>query len=156
MKIYKTSNFNKAVNKVMCNFTPLNAPKRLDVQSLIDDVLNLHFKDDTLQAEESDIATRLQDYAFYDLKLIDVSQIQSVDSVKYAPVDISKDNIKLNLEQIRKTGKYPPIVLDIMGYVIDGYHRIFALKKLGCNQVWAYVSDKTTYSDPNEGYDDEN
>ena len=159
MKIYKTSEFEKcikeAMGKINCNFAPLNAPTRIDVQSLITDVLNLHFKDDTLQAEESDIGIRLQDYTFYDLRLIDMSQIQSVESVKYAPVDINKDNIKSNLEQISKTGKYPPVVLDIMGHVIDGYHRIFALKKLGCSKVWAYVPDKTTYNNQDEDFDDE-
>lgn len=155
MKIYKFDKMVKEALKNECNFSAFNAPQRIDSQSLIYDVLNLHFKDDTLQADESDIPIRLQDYAFYDLKLVNINQLRDVDSIEYAPVDINEDNIEDNIQQILSTETYPPIVLDVMGHVIDGYHRLFALKKIGCNQVWAYVPDKTTYSDPNEDFDEE-
>lgn len=159
MKIYRMSKFNQtikeALNDNQCNFNPLNAPERIDVYSLIDYVLNLHFRDDTLQVEESDIGIRLQDYAFYDLKLVNINQVRDVDSVEYAPVDINEDNIEDNMRKILNTKTYPPVVLDVMGHVVDGYHRIFALRQIGCKQVWAYVPDKTTYSDPNEDFDEE-
>lgn len=159
MKIYRTSKFDKvlteALNDNKCNFSPLNAPTRIDVQSLIDDVLNLHFNYDTLQAEESDISIRLENYAFYDLKLVNINQVRDVDSIEYAPVDIDEDNIEDIFQQILITKTYPPIVLDVMGHVVDGYHRVFALKKIGCKQVWAYIPDKNTYIEPNEDFYEE-
>ena len=153
MKIYR---FDKLVKEAMdkCDFTPLDAPTRIDSQSLIYDVLNLHFKDDTLQAEESDIPIRLQDYGFYDLQLLNMGQLRDVDSIEYAPVDINEDNIEDNMNQIISSKTYPPIVVDVMGHVIDGYHRVFALKQIGCTKVWAYVPDKSTYNDPNADFED--
>lgn len=154
MKRYK---FDKLVKEAMgkCDFSPLNAPTRIDSQSLIYDVLNLHFKDDTLQAEESDIPSKLQDYGFYDLQLLNMRQLRDVDSVEYAPVDINEDNVEHNMNQIIQSRTYPPIVVDVMGHIVDGYHRVFALKQIGCTKVWAYVPDKSTYNDPNETFDEE-
>lgn len=155
MKIHDISKVEKKAVVDGKEFSPLNAPASIDVYSLIEDVLNLHFKDDTLQAEESDIGIRLQDYGFYDLKLVNISGIRDVKSVEEAPVNIEPDNVDDNMAQILATRSYPPIVLDVIGHVIDGYHRVFALKKIGCKQVWAYVPNKKTYNDPQEANDED-
>lgn len=154
MKIFKFNNlFEVAISRD--DYEPLNAPERIDFQSLIYDVLNLHFQGDSVQAEESDIPIRLEDYAFYDLKLLKLDQIRDIDSVESAPVYIDEDKIKDIMDQILRLKTYPPIVVDIMGHIIDGYHRVFALKGIGCDEVWAYIPDRSTYNDPSEDFDED-
>jgi len=133
-----------------CNYQPLNAPKRIDAQSLIDNVLSLHFSSqDSLEIEESDIPIRLNSYNYYDLKLININDLVGVDSVKNAYVTIFDHQIENNKNQIIASNSYPPIVVDIMKQIIDGYHRVFALKELGCRNVWAYVPDPNSKNEDN-------
>jgi hypothetical protein len=138
-----------------CNYKPLNSPKRIDVYTLIDDVINIHFKDDTLNAEESDIGIRLNNYYWYDLKLLRINELSYIESPEDAPVEIIEDNIIHNKELIVQNNNYPPIVVDVMNNVIDGYHRVFALKELGCNKVWAYVPDQTSKIEEDENIEED-
>ena len=46
--------------------------------------------------------------------------------------------------RIQQQNGYAPIVLDSSYEIVDGYHRTFALKELGCNMVWAYVPDQNS------------
>ena len=142
MKIYKIA---------QCNYQPLNAPKRIDAPSLIDGVLSLHFDPrDSLEIEESDVPNRLNSYDFYDLKLISINDLPEIDSIKNAPVSIFDHRVQNNKDKIKANNSYPPIVVDVMKQIIDGYHRVFALKELGCNKVWAYVPDLNS---KNENYE---
>ncbi|MFW6172380.1 MAG: hypothetical protein ACOC5T_01360 [Elusimicrobiota bacterium] len=89
--------------------------------------------------EESDIPQRIGKYSIYRLENVPIDKIKDIDSVDYAPVIIDPGKVDDYEDMIRKTHVYPPVVLNDMGYIIDRYHRLFALKNIGCNKVWAYV-----------------
>ena len=134
--------YKKSQNQSSCNFQPLNSIKRIDSQSLLDEALNIHFGDDTLGAEESDLPSKINEYYWYDLRLLNIQQLRYVDSVKNAPYQIERHKIEKNKQLIQKSKTYPPIIVDALNNIIDGYHRVFALKELGCINVWVYVPDK--------------
>jgi len=124
-------------------YTPLNAVQRIDAGTLINDVLNLHYGDlDTAEQEESDLPERIGKHEWYSLKEIPLSRIPYIDSQDSCPFEIREDRVEKLQKMMSQNKSYPPIVVNSEGEVEDGNHRVFALRGLGANTVWAYVPEK--------------
>lgn len=85
--------------------------------------------------EEGDIIERISQYYWYYLSEI---KIKDTDYENY---DYDQEKVNLMTQNIKENSfKYPPIIFDPLNKtVIDGIHRIRALKGLGVEKVKAYI-----------------
>ncbi|HHT7008397.1 TPA: hypothetical protein ACTZ3A_000936 [Bacillus cereus] len=96
-------------------------------------VKNIHYKGSDFI--EGDIQERIESYDNYELKEIDVNELETPSY--YVDEELIKEYLDMDIS------KTPPLVL---GYyntgeyqTIDGGHRTTVLKKLGITKVLAYV-----------------
>ncbi len=82
---------------------------------------------------EGDLGKRLDDYEYYELKDIDISDL-NLDEW-----DVRDYLVERIRKEIEKNPKYPPVVIDHEMSIIDGIHRANALNELGYNKIKAYV-----------------
>jgi hypothetical protein len=82
---------------------------------------------------EGDLGKRLDEYDYYELKDIDIIDI---DLDEWEVMEYLVDKY---MKQIEENKNYPPIVLSHDMSIIDGIHRANALKRLGFKKIKSYV-----------------
>ena len=82
---------------------------------------------------DGDLGERLDKYKNYDLKEIDISNLNLEE---WDVQDYLVDEI---VQQMKQDKNYPPIVVDSQYGIIDGIHRANALDELGFKTIKAYV-----------------
>lgn len=121
----------KGVDKVASKY-----PKVVSYYFILDLVKSIHHTTEDLY--EGDLRERIFKYEKYIL-----SEISIDEAIKYSPFYVDKNSVNDIIENYSDkllSGDYPPIIFDPdEDLIIDGTHRIRALKDLGVDKVIAYI-----------------
>jgi hypothetical protein len=82
---------------------------------------------------DGDLGDRLDKYDYYELKYID---IDNINLEEWEVQDYLVDDIE---DEMKNNNDYPPIVVSHKMSIIDGIHRANALNNLGYKTIKAYV-----------------
>lgn len=99
---------------------------RFDIKTVREYLNLMAGQDDIIYGKFKDIRKTRKDY-----KLLEVD----IDLIKLEKKYLLYDRINIFLELYENTGKYPPLVLNSRNFIIDGSHRLEAIKKLGFKKV---------------------
>jgi len=110
----------------------------IDNVDILDYVRFFHNYDDEINDDFYERIVENNDY--FILKWVNINDIKNLN-------DFFIDEFKINeyVELYKKNKNYPPPVLDYNYYIIDGTHRIHALKELNYDKIKCYVGQKNLF-----------